>query len=344
MLTSDASFARSTGCTNWGDVILKSWKNVFTNPFSCQILCQQTQGCATFNLQAFRCEDTSKGMGVGTCLLYKRGCSEELNQCWDLYDRGAIEAAAHIMSPVRTAGMNDTDGSGWAGVDLPEFTYHLSTPQKGLSEKWIPADAVVVEANAKYGASTCAISQALDNSGLQVAISPNPDDWEILERNVDWRHCNVHILKGTLAPEEIKVKSTLNTDIAGLVDDARRYREEDEVVDLADSDKVLVPSVTLKAVEAALGRRIDTLLINCDGCLQDMSHQIEPPIKSGQIKLLIVKEGKEEDFEDFFNFLRKSDMEQIDKVNDCDADGLGKVNREGCVEDAYHYVFKQSHS
>ena len=80
-------------------------------------------------------------------------------------------------------------------------------------------------------------------------------------------------------------------------------------------------------VEEALGLKIDTLLIDCEGCAQQMMDQIGPKLRT-QINLVLLEADMGNDggdcqkdcmdYKAFFAFLEECGVEMVDKFNDCD--------------------------
>jgi len=75
------------GCENWeeskiGEALLDKTVN------ECGLLCKANSECAQFNFQGEDCA-TGEGIKKGACYLFKAGCKEEGNTCWDLYTMGS---------------------------------------------------------------------------------------------------------------------------------------------------------------------------------------------------------------------------------------------------------------
>merc|ERR1719421_1152857 len=87
-----------------------------------------------------------------------------------------------------------------------------------------------------------------------------------------------------------------------------------------------VPTFTFDEIEKASGLKIDTLLIDCEGCAQDMMDQLGPKIQD-QIKLVLIEADMPDsggdctkhcmNYKKFFKFLDDAGFEQIDEFNDC---------------------------
>jgi hypothetical protein len=72
------------GCENWHELTLATLPDV--NEHQCGLACSKDPACKRFNIQTKQqasCPGTNK---VGTCYLFKAGCTEKANECWDLYD------------------------------------------------------------------------------------------------------------------------------------------------------------------------------------------------------------------------------------------------------------------
>merc|ERR1719265_1551807 len=110
---------------------------------------------------------------------------------------------------------------------------------------------------------------------------------------------------------------------------------------------MLLPNFHFEEVERALGISIDTLLIDCEGCAQQMMDQIGPKIRS-QVNLILLEADMGNDggdcvkncmdYKKFIAFLEESGFETTEKFNDCD-----RKHKPGwwCADWIYHYAFSR---
>jgi len=222
----------------------------------------------------------------------------------------------------------------WKGEGL-----HCETefPEHALVRDWVPPDAVVMEFGARFGTTSCEIARKLNNSGNVVVVEPDLNVWDVLETNLKSHECNVHLLRGAVSSVDLHMAAKLNV--------KRGYSNR-----ALQKGGVVVPGFNLHEVESALGKKVDTLLIDCEGCAQDMMDQLGPVIESGQIKLLLIEGdmpvGAKDchshcmDYKKFFTYLEKHGLKQVDKFNDCDIERTGAPKGKWCGKWIDHFAFQ----
>mmetsp|Transcript_1744 Transcript_1744/g.4915 ORF Transcript_1744/g.4915 Transcript_1744/m.4915 type:complete len:353 (-) Transcript_1744:94-1152(-) len=244
-----------------------------------------------------------------------------------------------LFSPShRFAGQAKTVSEGcdsWKGEGL-----HCETefPEHALVRDWVPPDAVVMEFGARFGTTSCEIARKLNNSGNVVVVEPDLNVWDVLEANLKSHECNAHLLRGAVSSVDLHMAAKLNV--------KRGYSNR-----ALQKGGVVVPGYNLHEVESALGKKVDSLLIDCEGCAQDMMDQLGPVIESGQIKLLLIEGdmpvGAKDchshcmDYKKFFAYLAKHGFEQVDKFNDCDIERTGAPKGKWCGKWIDHFAFQR---
>lgn len=215
------------------------------------------------------------------------------------------------------------------------FNCYREAPEHELVQKWIPANATVLEFGARFGTTTCEIAKKLQNSGQLVTVEPDHQVWGDLETNIKSHNCHAHVLRGAINALPTHM---LNSGYGGrsAVSSSRRG--------------LSVPTFTFDEVEEASGLKFDTLLIDCEGCAQDMMDQIGPKIK-GQINLIIIEADMPDNGGDckshcmnypkFFDFLETNDFVQVDELNDCDHERSRAPDGTWCGAWINHYAFRR---
>lgn len=231
-------------------------------------------------------------------------------------------SAGHFMSGSGSRRHCDFEGEG--------ILCDIEFPEHHLVQKWIPKDAVVLELGARFGTTTCKIAKRLDNSGAIIAVEPNPRVLPYLRKNLRTHNCSAHILAGVVASEP------------AFIDPGGDYGGR-TTANAKKTDNEVVPNFYWDDVENKLGRAIDTVLIDCEGCADQMMDQLGPKIQN-QLKLIIIetdyvkgsadKDCKENcmDYEKMFAFLRENGFRQVDMVNDCDKDVTHASENAWCGE------------
>jgi len=102
-------------------------------------------------------------------------------------------------------------------------------------------------------------------------------------------------------------------------------------------------------VESLIERPIDTLLLDCEGCVQHMMGELGPPIRRGQIRLILLEADMPKgvrsdcqsdcmDYDIFFDFLEHHGYVRVDMFNDCNTTRLG--TQDWCGPWIWHYAFQ----
>jgi len=219
-----------------------------------------------------------------------------------------------------------------------DFDCYIESPEHELVRKWIPANATVMEFGARFGTTTCELAKKLGNSGRLVTVEPDPYVWSWLESNVKSHNCHAHVLRGAVSTSPIHM---LGSGYGGRSATGKQQG-------------FTVPTFHFDDVEKASGLKFDTLLIDCEGCAQDMMDQIGPKIQS-QIKLIIIEADMPKvkpgaftdctshcmDYQKFFAFLKESGFEQVDEFNDCNKAVSGAPASTWCGPWINHYAFRR---
>lgn len=213
------------------------------------------------------------------------------------------------------------------------FACYIENPEHALVRKWIPANATVMEFGARFGTTTCEIAKKLQNSGRLVTVEPDQYVWGDLENNIKSHNCHAHVLRGAISASPIHM---LGSGYGGRSDPGKLR------------GGVTVPTFTFDDVEKASGLKFDSLLIDCEGCAQDMMDQIGPKIKS-QIKTIVIEADMPDtggdctahcmNYRKFFKFLTDNGFTQVDEFNDCDRTRSGAPADSWCGPWINHYAF-----
>lgn len=157
-------------------------------------------------------------------------------------------------------------------------TNSLEYDEQRQAEKYITSDAIVLELGARYGTVSCIISKKLSNSLNLVAVEPDDTVWDALEQNMKRNNCNFNIVKGVISN---KKKS--------LEKDGYSTRQK-------NNSSSTLPNFTLDEIQQKYNLKFDTLVADCEGCLEEFFN--ENPILYDQLKLIIL----EHDFPDKTNY------------------------------------------
>jgi len=212
--------------------------------------------------------------------------------------------------------------------DCKRFVGHghqclLEAPEHTLVRHWLKKHMVVMEFGARFGTTSCEIAKALGNTGALVSVEPDPTAWDSLDRNLMANNCRSHVVRGALSTQPVFIpSSTSYATNAGCKGDVR------------------VPNYSFKEVEQALGRPIDTLLIDCEGCIDSMMDQLGPIIKTN-INTIIVEQDGAAKYNEFFSILEADGFERVEELNDCDKEKTGAPPKVWCGSRLQHSVFQR---
>ena len=113
---------------------------------------------------------------------------------------------------------------------------------------------VVLELGGRFGTTSCVLSEATGNAGSVVAVEPDPKAHRQLLHNRERHNCSFHVFRGTVGSVPIALSP--------------RFAHYATQTQLARPGQNAVPNVDVAALEAKIGKRFDTLLIDCEGCIE----------------------------------------------------------------------------
>jgi len=116
----------------------------------------------------------------------------------------------------------------------------------------------VLELGARFGTTSCALAQATNNSGRVVSVEPDPSVHAALLANRASHSCNFHIVRGTVGSTPLALGSTF-----GGYDQKTRKPKPGKT-------EVMVPNVGVAELERRVGGSFDVLLIDCEGCINEL--------------------------------------------------------------------------
>jgi len=119
-----------------------------------------------------------------------------------------------------------------------------------------PTDTVL-ELGGRYGSTTCMVAEKQNNSGALIVVEPDPKVWAIHEFNKLTHNCASWSVFGVLGKEDVKVLADsefYNTRTSGD----------------KDAEGVMVRHYTWDNVERVTGLKVDTVIMDCEGCWVDI--------------------------------------------------------------------------
>ena len=173
-------------------------------------------------------------------------------------------------------------------------------------DEWLMVDALVspadtvLELGARFGTTSCALSKATGNSGGVVSVETDVAVTKFAEANREIHQCNFALVRGSVSSEPLRLHSGRGYDL--------RTRE-------AYANESSLPQLRFRQVESMLGRHIDTLLLDCEGCIGTLlTDRDEGDILSG-IKLVLMEHDSPSalggGYGRYFDLFRRRGFEQI---------------------------------
>lgn len=140
------------------------------------------------------------------------------------------------------------------------------------AEKYIQSDSVVLELGGRYGTVSAIINKKLSNPLNHVVVEPDQAVWASLEKNKAATQSKFHIIKGFISNKKL----TLEGGGYGAT------QKEDAASTIS--------SYTLAEIETKYKLKFNTLVADCEGCLE--SFLDENPSLYSDLRLLLIEEDQ----------------------------------------------------
>ena len=151
----------------------------------------------------------------------------------------------------------------------------------------------VIEFGARYGTTSCMLAAATSNSGRVVVVGPDAKAHSDLLHNRDAHSCNFHTVLGTVANHTQKHigSGKLSNGYAFSTGSAINWHLDRHSLKWNEQHHLTIPNIRIDDLQRSLGWRVDALVADCEGCLEHVLFQGDPPLVS-QLKLLIVEQDR----------------------------------------------------
>lgn len=127
---------------------------------------------------------------------------------------------------------------------------NIEKDEQDISKLYIEPDNVVLELGARYGTVSCVINKILNNKQNQVVIEPDDKVWDALELNKKNNNCEFHIIKGFISNKTFSLSDNGYSSSAIATSDTK------------------IKSYSLQDIESQYNLKFDTLVVDCEGCLE----------------------------------------------------------------------------
>ena len=179
--------------------------------------------------------------------------------------KAALHPAPTFSGLPNAPPLSEGDGFNFTSYAWPPCKTFKGTSQCGVEwDTWtvvralVPARATVLELGARFGTTGCVLADVTANSGQVVSVEPDATALPALLHNRLTHRCAFHVVAGTVAEHALAVGPPEGFGGVGtrthVAANGTRHR--------------MVPNLRVRQVEAQfqLRRRIDTVVVDCEGC------------------------------------------------------------------------------
>ena len=151
-----------------------------------------------------------------------------------------------------------------------------------LARALLSPSHTILELGARYGTTSCVLSQITRNSGRVIAIEPDPSVSQALAFNRIQHNCSFQLWQGTVSERPMSLgdpsyKGKFNFD----------YAQVTTAITNTSLHRRVLPHVShVSSLEDALGLRVDALLIDCEGCIDELWGAVD----FARIEVIIMEE------------------------------------------------------
>jgi FkbM family methyltransferase len=162
---------------------------------------------------------------------------------------------------------------------------------------------VVLELGGRFGTTSCVLAEQTGNSGNVVSVEPDLKVHRQLIHNRNRHNCSFHILQGIVGDTPIAM--------------SERFGHYATQTRLAHAGEKALPSMDLRTLEMRIAKKFDTLLIDCEGCI-DLFFLGSNRRLLNQVSMVIMEEDApaQTDYYTWHHKLRRHGFERVWKVRD----------------------------
>jgi hypothetical protein len=135
-------------------------------------------------------------------------------------------------------------------IDISKY----ETTEQWIAETYISQDAVVLELGGRYGVVSSKINQRLNVKTNHLVVEPDSEIFNVMSKNLIKKGCGCKVFNGVISKQSQFFQK------AGL---SSRTRCEP-----CSSESYLVPNKSLQEIIDEFGLQFDTLVADCEGCLE----------------------------------------------------------------------------
>lgn len=173
----------------------------------------------------------------------------------------------------------------------------LEKPEQYLAEIYIPKDATVLEMGARYGTVSCVINKRLTDPTKQVSVEPDERVLKALEKNKKRNKCDFNIVHGTVSNVPVKLVD---------VDSWSGYGTTSE-----KDETSTIPHYSVAELEEKYNLKFDTLVADCEGCLEVFFDENGDFIKNLKMVFIEKDAPKKTNYRKITDFLKNNKFDRI---------------------------------
>lgn len=200
-----------------------------------------------------------------------------------------MEANLRIKRPCSTFA-----GAFFCGMEWDEWQ---------LVKAFVRPENMVLELGARLGTTSCVLAQQTGNIGRVVSVEPDTKAHRPLLRNRARHNCSFHVVRGAVGDTPLAMSS--------------RFSHYATQTQLAAAGEPAIPSIDLTWLERRVGGKFDTLLIDCEGCIEGFFRGGNHRLLS-QLSTIIIEEDApaQVEYRKWHAKLRRHGLERVWKVRD----------------------------
>lgn len=163
----------------------------------------------------------------------------------------------------------------------------------------------VLELGGRFGTTSCVLARRTGNSGGVVSVEPDTKAHKALLNNRARHNCSFAVVRGTVGDTPLVVSRKFG-----------HYATQTSVASSMDTKRA-VPNLSFTTLEQRIGRPFDTLLIDCEGCIDSFFMGSNRRLLS-QLTLILMEEDVPHvvDYRKWHARFRKHGFERIWNIRD----------------------------
>lgn len=167
-----------------------------------------------------------------------------------------------------------------------------------------PQDTVL-ELGGRFGTTSCVIARRTGNTGNVVSVEPDRSVHRTLLANRDRHNCSFAVVKGVVGDTPL----ALSREFGHYATQTR---------DAKPGERGALPTIDVVSLEQRIGRPFTTLLIDCEGCIEQFFKSASNRKLLQQVRLILMEEDvpHKVDYRKWHHRFRHHGFERVWKIRD----------------------------